>query len=501
MAVNYLLQAMQIVMSPINFLTLIISVFFGLIVGMLPGLTSTMAVALLTGLTFSLSKETAIVSLIGVYVGSISGGCQSAILLNIPGTPASAATAMDGHPLSKQGNAGLAIFTATAASALGTIISVVCVLTLTPFLSGVGLKFQTYEFFLLALFGIVICGNLASNGDPLKGWMAGFMGLLVAQVGLDTVGAYSRFSFGVLNLKAGLQLIPMMIALFGFPEILRSFQKDEGNILEMTKMNIKEGLLLIKKNIATIVRSSLIGVFVGIVPGVGEDIGGWLSYWATKTLSKKPEKFGKGAYEGVISAESGNNACVGGAVIPVLSLAVPGSTSAAVLLAAFWLHGYRPGPLLMSETPEFLYQVAIYLFVSSIAMFFLALLVSKITVKILSLKKETLMPSIFVFCVLGSYVIRGSFFDIKVMFIFGIIGFLLSYAKFPAAPFLLGLVLGNMADSNLRRGLKLSDGSLLPYITRPICLFFVIVIACLILSQFGVFNKLKKRKYDHERTE
>lgn len=220
----------------------------------------------------------------------------------------------------------------------------------------------------------------------------------------------------------------------------------------------------------------------------------WLSYWATKTFSKTPEKFGKGAYEGVISAETGNNACVGGAVIPVLSLAVPGSTSAAVLLAAFWLHGYRPGPLLMSETPEFLYQISIYLLLSSVAMFFLALLVAKFTVKILSLKKETLMPIIFVFCVLGSFVIRSNFFDLKVMFVFGIIGFLLSYAKFPAAPFLLGLVLGNMADSNLRRGLKLSRGSLLPYLTRPICLFFVVVIAVLILSQFGVFKKLFKKK-------
>ncbi len=490
MALDFLIQALATTFEPINFLTLIVSVFFGLLVGMLPGLTSTMAVALLTGLTFSLSKETALVSLIGVYVGSISGGCQSAILLNIPGTPASAATAMDGYPLSRQGKAGLAIFLAAGASALGTIISVICVLTLTPFLSTIGLSFQTYEFFLLALFGIVICGNLASGGDSLKGWMSGFLGLIISQVGLDTVGAYPRFSFGILNLKAGIQLIPMMIALFGFPEIIRSFKKETKKVMPATKLNISEGLPILLKNGFAIIRSSLMGVFVGIIPGVGEDVGGWLSYWASKTVSKKPEEFGKGSYTGVISSEAGNNACVGGAIIPVLSLAVPGSTSAAVLLAAFWMHGYRPGPLLMRETPEFLYQISVFLLISSVAMFFIALLVSKITVKILSIKKEALMPIIFVFCGIGSYVIRGNFFDINIMFIFGIAGFLLSYAKFPAAPFLLGVVLGNMADSNLRRALKLSEGSLAPFFTRPISLFFVIVIAFLVISQLKFFKRI-----------
>ena len=494
MAVQYLLEALQIAFSPLNLLTLLVAVLLGLIVGMLPGLTSTMAVALLTGLTFSLSKDTAVISLIGVYVGAISGGCQSAILLNIPGTPASAATAMDGHPMSKQGKAGLAIFLATGASALGTIISVICVLTLTPFLSTVGLKFQTYEFFLLALFGVVICGNLASNGDPVKGWIAGFLGLIIAMVGLDPVGAYPRFAFGSMNLKAGLQLIPLMIALFGFPEIIKTFHKTDEKVLKMSGLKAKEGIGMLLQNAVTIVRSALIGVFVGIVPGVGEDVGGWLSYWSTKTLSKNPDEFGKGEPAGIIASETGNNSCIGGALIPVLSLAIPGSTSAAVLLAAFWMHGYRPGPLLMTETPEFLYQISTYLLLSSVAMFFLALLVSKFTVKILAMKKETLMPIIFVFCVVGSYVIRGNLFDVKIMFIFGLIGFLLAYAKFPAAPFLLGLVLGSMADSNFRRGLKLSSGSMMPFITRPISLFFVFVILFLILSQLGVFKKLKRKR-------
>jgi len=498
MALQYLLQALQSAFSPINLLTLIISVTFGLIVGMLPGLTSTMAVALLTGLTFSLSKETAIISLMGVYVGSISGGCQSAILLNIPGTPASAATAMDGYPLNKQGKAGLAIFLATAASALGTIISVICVLSLTPFLSGIGLKFQSYEYFLLALFGVIICGNLASNGDALKGWIAGLVGLLIAMVGLDTIGAYPRFSFGMLNLKAGLQLIPLMIALFGFPEILKVFRKSQEQISGMTPLNIKEGIAILKKNIVNIIRSALIGVFVGIVPGVGEDVGGWLSYWATKSTSKKPEGFGKGEPAGVIAAETGNNSCIGGAIIPVLSLAVPGSTSAAVLLAAFYLHGYRPGPLLMTDSPNFLYEISIYLLLASIVMFIVALVVARFTVKILSLKKETLIPIIFVFCIIGSFLVRGNYFDIKLMFVFGFIGFLLMYVKLPAAPLLLGMVLGTMGDSNLRRALKLSGGSIVPFFTRPISLFFVIVILFLILSQFGIFKKLFKKKEKNE---
>ena len=236
----------------------------------------------------------------------------------------------------------------------------------------------------------------------------------------------------------------------------------------------------------------MIGVAVGIIPGVGEDTGGWLSYWASKSTSKDPESFGTGNELGVISAETGNNACIGGALIPVLSLAVPGSAPSAVLLAAFLMHGYRPGPLLMTESPSFVYNVSVYLFASSFVMWVLAMIIARGTVRILRVEKKILMPVIFLLCVVGSYLINYNFFDIKVMFIFGLIGLALSSTNFPAAPFLLGVILGPMADSNLRRALRLSDGSFLPMFKRPISVFFLIIIAGMILAQTGVLKKLKR---------
>ena len=485
---EHLLSAFQVAFQPASLLAIIVSTLFGVVVGIIPGLTATMAVALLTGLTFGLPAEIAVISLIGVYVGAISGGSQAAILLNIPGTPSSAATALDGFALSKQGKAGLAIFLATTSSMIGTIISAVFVFMLTPFLGRLGLHFHSYEYFLLALFGILICGNLA-GGDSLKGWIAGLLGLAISMVGLDTISAFPRFSFGMANLRAGLFLVPLMIALFGVPEILKMFNKQEEKTGEMSSYKIKEGLGILRKNPGAWLRGGIIGSLIGIVPGVGEDVGGWLSYWSAKSGSKNPEEFGKGSYAGVIASESGSNACKGGAFIPTLSLAVPGSTSAAVILAAFFMHGYRPGPLLAIENPSFIYQVAIFLVLTSIAMVFIVVLLSRFTVKILQFKKQTLMPVIFVFCVLGAFLVRYNVFDIRAMFVFGIVGFLLVYAKFPAAPLLLGMVLGDMAESNLIRGLRLSDGSVTPFFTRPISLFFVIIIALLIMSQFTWFKK------------
>ena len=489
MEFQYLSHALSLLATPEAAITLILSVFFGLIVGMLPGLTATMAVALLTGLTYKTSPDMAILSLIGVYVGAISGGCQSAILLNIPGTPASAATAQDGYPMGQQGKGGLAIFLATSASALGTLGSVIFLLFLTPLLTSFALKFGSWEFFLLAVFGIMICGQLASGGDPLKGWISGILGLLASLVGLDGLQGVPRFSFDNIDLMAGFSLIPIMIGLFGFPEIVASFKKTKTVVGELQSIDYMEGWRILGRNWETIIRSTFIGVMVGIIPGVGEDVGGWLSYWAARMRSKARSLFGKGNPEGVVSAETGNNACIGGAIIPILSLAVPGSAPAAVLMAAFWLHGLRPGPLMMTETPGFLYTVAIYLVASSFVMWALGLLISRFTVKILQVSPQILMPVVFIFCVVGSYVINDRIFDVWVMFGFGFVGLFLAHMKFPSAPFLLGVILGPMADTNLRRALTLSDGSILPFFTRPICLFFAIIIALMISAQLGLFDR------------
>ena len=498
MELQYLLHALNLLASPEAAVTIVLSVFFGIVVGMLPGLTATMAVALLTGLTYKTSPDMAILSLIGVYVGAISGGCQSAILLNIPGTPASAATAQDGYPMGQQGKGGLAIFLATSASALGTLGSVVFLLFLTPLLTSFALKFGSWEFFLLAVFGIMICGQLASGGDPLKGWIAGILGLLASLVGLDGLQGVPRFSFDNIDLMAGFSLIPIMIGLFGFPEIVAAFKKKTAVIGELQSINYREGVRILLRNWETIIRSTFIGVMVGIIPGVGEDVGGWLSYWAARMRSKVRDLFGRGNPEGVIAAESGNNACIGGAIIPILSLAVPGSAPAAVLMAAFWLHGLRPGPLMMTETPGFLYTVATYLVAASFIMWALGLLISRFTVKILQVSPQLLMPVVFLFCVVGSYVINDRIFDVWVMFAFGFVGLFLSHMKFPSAPFLLGVILGPMADTNLRRALTLSDGSIVPFFTRPICLFFAVIILLMIAAQMGLFSRLRSKEINQE---
>lgn len=493
MQFDYLLNALGVVAEPVNLLTLVLSTFVGLVMGLLPGLSATMAIALLTGLTYGLPTQTALISLLAVYVGSISGGCQTAILLNIPGTPASAATAVDGHPMARQGRGGLAIVLAATSSSLGTIISVVFLLTLTPLLSQLALRFGAWEFFLLALFGIAICGTLTARDNVAKGWISGFLGLLVAQVGLDTINSFPRFSFGNTNLMAGLPLIPIMIGLFGFPEIVKSFRKSNLRIAKVSDIRVLQGLRMVARNWFVVLRSGTIGTGVGIIPGVGEDVGGWLSYAASKSSSKDPESFGKGNPVGVISPEAGNNACIGGGIIPILSLAVPGSAPAAVLLAAFLMHGYRPGPLLGQQSPEFPAQVAIYLVAAAVTMWLLAILLVRFTVRVLQIRAEILMPVIFVLCVIGSYLVNYSLFDVGMMFVFGIVGFFLSEFSYPPAPFLLGVVLGPMADSNLRRALLLSEGSWMPMFQRPISLVFIAFIVLIVLAQLGVFRRLRRK--------
>ncbi len=497
MAFEYITTAFATAMQPMNLLVMCLATLAGLVMGMLPGLSATMAIALLTGLTYNFPTQTAIISLLAIYVGAISGGCQSAILLNIPGTPASAATALDGHPMARQGRGGLAIFLATTVSCIGTFLSVIFVMTLTPVLTKLALKFTSWEFFLLSIFGILICGTITSTENQIKGWVSGILGLMVAMIGLDSVNTIPRFSYGNVNLMSGIQLIPVMIGLFGFPEIIRAFKlKDDDNVIKATKFEAKEGFRLVGKNFLAVIRSTFIGVGVGIIPGVGEDTAGWLSYWATRSLSPAEEKdsFGKGNPKGVISVESGNNACIGGAIIPVLSLAVPGSAPAAVLLAAFYMHGYRPGPLLMTESPSFLYNVCVYIALASFMMWALALVLSKGTVRILGVPKKYLMPAIYILCAIGSYLINYNMFDVKVVFIFGLFGTILSCLHFPSAPFLLGVILGSMCDSNLRRALTLSNGSIAPLFQRPICIFFLILIVVMILAQLGVFKKLMRKK-------
>ncbi|MCK5887763.1 MAG: tripartite tricarboxylate transporter permease, partial [Alcanivorax sp.] len=345
----------------------------GIIVGMLPGLTATMGVALMTTLTFSMPPENAILILVCMYIGAIYGGGRSAILLNIPGTPANAATAMDGHPLALKGEAGRAIGISTTGSFLGSIIGMVLLAFFTPLLGNFALNFQSFEFFWLAVFGVVISGNLTAPKDPVKGWISGFLGLFIALIGMEGIHGFVRFSFGNTNLSGGINLIPAMVGAFGFAEILSMMKYRHVNVVKSKIVRILPRFGEIFRYRKTIVRSGLIGTLIGAIPGVGEDIAAWVSYDFAKRGSKTPETFGKGSVEGLIASETGNNAAVAGAVIPVLSLGIPGSAPAAVLLAAMFIHGVRPGPLIMIESPEFVYKVVAMVFLATCAMFILGL--------------------------------------------------------------------------------------------------------------------------------
>lgn len=456
----------------------------GMTVGMLPGLTATLGIALLTTLTFRMAADDAILILICMYVGAIYGGSRTAILLNIPGTPANAASSLDGFPLARAGRAGEAMGLATVGSFFGGCVGLLLLALIAPQLAEFGLRFQSYEFFWLAVFGVVVSGRLTAMDDPIKGWISGFLGLFLAQVGQEGIHAYQRFSYGSVDLAGGFGLLPALVGAFGFAEILCVMKQPAYATVKTVGARILPPLGDIARRWWTILRSGLIGTVMGIVPGVGEDMGAWVSYAAARRASREPESFGSGNTEGLIAAETGNNAAVPGAIIPVLTLAVPGSAPAAVLLAAMFIHGVRPGPLIMIENPTFVFEVAAMLFWASLAILVLGLALTRPMLTVLRVPRECLMPVIFVLCVVGSFAIASRVFDIWVMLGFGILGFGLRQMNYPMAPLVLGIVLGDILDKNFRRGMVLSDGSFEPFLTRPIS--GVLAALTLVLVLWGI---------------
>ena len=460
------------------------AVLLGIVVGALPGLTATMGVALLTTLTYKMEPDQAILTLICMYVGAIYGGSRSAILLNIPGTPASAATTLDGYPLAKAGRAGEAMGIATTSSAIGTIIGTLALAAVAPALANVALDFHSFEFFWLALFGVIISGQL-TTGEPLKGYIAGILGLLVAMVGMEGIHAQVRFTFGVQELNGGIGLIPAMVGAFGFAEVLSVMYSRRVEMVRGTVDRILPRFADIWRYKVTALRSGIIGTFIGVIPGVGEDIGAWASYAAARRASKTPEEFGKGSIDGLTAAETGDNAVVPGSLIPALTLAVPGSAPAAVLIAALFIHGVRPGPMIMIEQPIFVYSIVAMLFFATIGILVFGLILTRPLLHVLRIPRERLMPIVFVLCVIGPYALTQRFFDVWVMLFFGVVGFLLRRMDYPMAPLVLGIILGDLMDKNLRRGLTLSDGDFTPFFTRPISMVFWIIIVLTILFSIG----------------
>ncbi len=490
-AIQHLMMAFVVMFTPIMLFHVLWSTLLGIFVGSLPGLTATMGVALLTTLTYSLNRDAAILVLICMYVGAIYGGSRSAILLNIPGTPASAATALDGYPLACQGRAGYAMGLATAGSAMGTLVGISMLVILAPPLAEAALKFGTFEYFWLAAFGIIISGQLTGGKSPLKGYIAGLLGLMVAMVGSEGIHAHVRFNFGFSQLNGGIGLIPAMVGAFGFAEVLTVMWRGSTDIASKStsKDRILPRLVDLWKYKITIIRSGIVGTIIGIIPGVGEDIGAWASYSTARCFSKEKDQYGKGSKEGLIAAETGNSAVVPGALIPAITLAIPGSASSAVLIAALFIHGVRPGPMIMMEQPEFIYSVAIMLIFATIAITIYGLSLTRLFVTVQRVPCEHLMPIVFTLCVIGPFALTQNMFDVWTMVVFGLVGFVLRQMNYPMAPLVLGIILGDLLDKSLRRGLTLSDGDMSPFFTRPISAAFVLVITFSIILSIPCVRK------------
>ncbi len=453
----------------------------GILIGLLPGLSATLGVALFTTLTVKMAPNDAILVLVCVYVGAIYGGSRTAILLNIPGTAANAAACLDGNMLARQGQAGRAMGIATTGSVAGSLFGVVCLAMFTPLLSEVALKFGATEFFWLGIVGVMMSGSLTGSA-PVKGWLMGLLGVFIASIGLDPVHAHARFTFDQNALSGGISLIPALVGAFGFAEVLTVMTAPRLALLKSTIDSVLPRASDVLRYWRTVLRSGFIGVGIGILPGVGEDMAAWSSYAAAKRASPERDLFGKGSIEGLMAAETGDNAAIPGALIPALALGIPGSAPAAVLMSAMIIHGAQPGPMLMVNQPQFVYDVVGITLVATLCMLVFGLVLVRPILAVLRVPRDIIMPIVFVLCVLGSYSIAQRLFDVWVMLFVGVLCFLLRRGGFPVAPLVLGLVLGDIIDKSLRRALVLYDGSLAPFFTRPISAVLAALVLLLLLA-------------------
>lgn len=470
-----LLQGLTNVFSWHILLILTLSVALGIIIGALPGLTATMGVALLLPVTFGMDAVSGILLLVGVYFGAIYGGSISAILIRTPGTPAAAATAIDGYEMTKKGEAYKALTISTLSSGIGGFLSVIALILIAPQLANFALRFSAPENFALALFGLSIISSI-SGKSLIKGLVAGFAGLLIASIGTDPIAGFTRFTFGSLNLMSGINYIPVMIGLFAASEVFRLMEdivsKDKIiNSIEKVKLKWHE----FKKLITTIISSTAIGALIGMVPGAGGDIGAFVSYNEARRFSKDPETFGKGNPKGVAAPEAANNGSTGGAMIPLLTLGIPGDAVTAVMLGALVVQGLQPGPLLFQNNGDIVYTLFIGMMIANLLIIILGLIGIRYFVKILNIPKLVLAPLILVICIVGSYALSNNMFDVWVMVISGIIGYFMQKHDFPASPIILALILGPMLEANLRRSLVMSQGSFDIFVTRPITVILIIL--------------------------
>lgn len=469
----------------------------GLVVGAMPGLSVTMATALLVSVTYTWSVNDALAMIMGVYVVGVFSGAVSAILINIPGAPSSVATTLDGFPMAQQGRAKEALFIAVIYSFIGTVFGFLALWITAKPISSIALQFAPMDYFLLAFFGLMTVGSLTSK-NFIKGLISAALGVLISLVGIDPIMGTPRFAFGNTNLNSGIQLVAALIGLFGFAEILAQVGENSLEPISAKVDNSKINLKSVLRHLPLGLGASAIGTVIGALPGAGGPVASLLAYDWAKGRVKHPEvPFGEGAQEGIVASESANNACIGGALIPMLTLAVPGDAVTAVLLAVFYVHGLKPGPLMMTESPEVFAVIMAGGLLGCIALLLLGLTIAPQIARLVQIPKRILMPIVAVLCIVGAFAGRSSLFDVGVMLAFGVLGYLMRQHGFSTAPMVLGIVLGQLMDSNFRRAVSLAGASpnfFVGMFGRPITIVLTVITLCTILANIPSINKIFHNK-------
>ncbi|WP_119166361.1 tripartite tricarboxylate transporter permease [Algihabitans albus] len=491
--VNFGVSLLDLASDPLTYVYLVCSVSLGIVFGALPGLTATLAVTILTGFFGNkFPVEQSLIALIGAYVGAIYGGSYPSILLSIPGTAASAATAMDGYPLAQRGRGGEALGLTTTASMIGTMIGTFCLLIFVWILLALSSQIASPEKALLALFGILVSGTLMSSDLVIKGWIAGLIGLAMAMVGLDPILSEQRYVFGWSYLLSGFQVVPVLMGCFAIPQILLGLRSGPLTGTPIQVGRILPSLGTVRRYLPTISRSGAIGVGIGALPGVGEDVSGWVSYGVGKSVSREPERFGKGSLEGLLSSETANNACIGGALIPLLVLGIPGSPPAAALLGALMINNVTPGPTI---DPMLIIRIVAILAMASLTMFVLGLFMARIFIRVLKLPRTIFLPVVLVLTTIGSFSVGGGTNDLFLMIVVGLVSYALIRMDYPIAPLVIGVILGGLFDETFRRSLLISDGDLTTFVTRPGAAILLTLNLLLILSQVPAVQRFFRRRF------
>ncbi len=475
-----------------------VGVLLGLTVGMIPGMTISTGIIIVLPLTFTMDPNISIALLLGLYVAGMTGGSFAAILLNIPGTPSASATAMDGFPLTERGEAGRALGIAIVASFFGGIISFGCLYLIAPQLAELALQFRAPDLFSLVFFGLtIICGFAAKS--LIKGLLSAALGLMIVTIGQDPMMGTARFTFDNVNLLSGVHFLTAMIGLFAIPELVKSICSPTKLTRESQKTigsfwSVFPRLADLRRVIRPVLIGGPIGSFMGLLPGAGGPIAAFISYDYAKKSSRRADGFGKGSVEGIAAPESANNAVTGSALVPMMTLGIPGDPVTAILIGALLVHGLAPGPLLFLERGDFAYGLIFSFFFANIFNLILALVGVRLLVKLLNTPRALMMPTIGLLCIIGSYALRNSFFDIYIMLAFGVIGLVMRWVDMPVVPLLLALVLGKPLEENMRVALTSSQGDYSIFFTSPFSLFFLVLAALSIVWSLVIEPWREKRR-------